>query len=78
MDQNNIGTCIIVNGAVVAWFNDFNDEALDWCSANHFGEWLAFSGNSPTIIPLTEKELENINSQAELLLNCIRNNSDLE
>ncbi|KAF0163032.1 MAG: hypothetical protein FD157_3378 [Rhodocyclaceae bacterium] len=53
-----LGAAIFVNGRVVAWFADFTDEARDWCTENHFGQWLAWRAKSPELVPLTEAEYD--------------------
>ena len=53
-----LGVCVLVRGAVVAWFADFDDEAEQWCTENHFGEWLTWRAAAPTPIPLTVAERE--------------------
>ena len=51
-----LGVCVLVRGAVVAWFADFDDAAEDWCTQNHFGEWLTWRAAAPVPIPLTAIE----------------------
>jgi len=51
-----LGTAVIVHKVVVAWFADFTEEARDWCTENHFGEWLPWRAKAPEIVPLTEAE----------------------
>ena len=61
------GTAVIVDGKVVAWFAEFDDEAADWCSYNHFGKWIAWRATAPEIVPLTEVEYDRIMEQAKEL-----------
>ena len=53
-----LGSAVIVRGVVVAWFADFTDEAREWCTENHFGEWLTWRAKPPEIVPLTEAEYD--------------------
>ena len=53
-----LGAAVIVRGVVVAWFADFTEEARDWCTENHFGEWLTWRAKRPEIVPLTEAEYD--------------------
>jgi hypothetical protein len=59
-----LGVCVLVRGAVVAWFAAFDDAAEDWCTENHFGEWLTWRAAAPTPIPLTEAEAAEITRKA--------------
>ena len=59
-----LGVCVLVRGAVVAWFADFDDAAEAWCTENHFGEWLTWRAAAPTPIPLTEAEAAGIDRKA--------------
>jgi hypothetical protein len=51
-----LGVCVIVRGVVVAWFAEFTDDARQWCTDNHFGEWLTWRARAPVPIPLTAAE----------------------
>ena len=53
-----LGVAVIVRGQVVAWFADFTEEAREWCTENHFGEWLTWRAKPPEIVPLTEAEYD--------------------
>lgn len=53
-----LGAAVIVRGVVVAWFADFTEEAREWCTENHFGEWLTWRAKRPEIVPLTEAEYD--------------------
>ena len=53
-----LGAAVIVRGVVVAWFADFTEEAREWCTENHFGEWLTWRAKPPEIVPLTEAEYD--------------------
>lgn len=53
-----LGAAVIVRGQVVAWFADFTEEAREWCTENHFGEWLTWQAKPPEIVPLTEAEYD--------------------
>lgn len=53
-----LGTAVIVGGVVVAWFADFTQEASEWCTENHFGQWLVWRAKAPEIVPLTEAEYD--------------------
>ena len=52
-----LGAAVIVRGVVVAWFADFTEEAREWCTENHFGQWLVWRAKAPEIVPLTSEEL---------------------
>ena len=53
-----LGSAVIVQVEIVAWFADFNEEARWWCTENYFGEWLTWRAKAPEIVPLTEEECE--------------------
>ena len=53
-----LGAAVIVRGVVVAWFADFTEDAREWCTENHFGEWLTWRAKRPEIVPLTEAEYD--------------------
>ena len=53
-----VGTAVIVRGRVVAWFADWTEEASEWCTENHFGEWLTWRAKPPEIVPLTPEEYD--------------------
>lgn len=53
-----LGAAVIVRGQTVAWFADFTEEAREWCTENHFGEWLTWRAKPPEIVPLTEAEYD--------------------
>lgn len=53
-----LGTAVIIGGKIIAWFSDFTEEAREWCTQNHFGEWLTWRAKPPEIVPLTEAEYE--------------------
>jgi len=59
-----LGAAVIVNGQVVAWFADFTEEAQDWCTENHFGQWLTWRAKPPEIVPLTEAEYDEVMRKA--------------
>jgi hypothetical protein len=50
------GAAVFVQGELVAWFAEFNDEAQEWCSENHFGQWLTWPAEAPKPIPLTAEQ----------------------
>ena len=56
--DDGLGAAVIVRGQVVAWFADFTEEAREWCTENHFGEWLTWRAKPPEIVPLTEAEYD--------------------
>lgn len=61
------GAAVIVRGQVVAWFADFTEEAREWCTENHFGQWLTWRAKAPELVPLTESEYDDaIRKGAEL------------
>ena len=51
-----LGVCVIVNGAVVAWFA-YSDHAEQWARQNYFGRWLTWRAAAPVPIPLTAEEM---------------------
>jgi len=53
-----LGTAVLVDGEVVAWFATFTEEAREWCTENYFGRWLAWRSKPPEIVPLTEAEYD--------------------
>ncbi len=57
--------CIVVNGKIVAWFDEFNEEAREWCTENYFGQWLAWKAKPPEMIPLTQEELKEAEHRAK-------------
>lgn len=67
-----IGTAVLVGGKVVAWFAEFDEEARDWCSSNHFGRWLAWRAQEPEIVPMTAEELEECDKRAEEMMAKLR------
>lgn len=65
--MSDIGTAIIVNGAIVAWFAATDETAQEWASENHFGEWLSMPASTPNIIPFTQQQIDNAKAKgAEL------------
>jgi len=63
-----LGAAVIVDGAVVAWFDDFTEEAREWCTENHFGRWLVWRARAPEIVPLTEAEYDEAMRKANELV----------
>lgn len=63
--NDNIGTVVIVDGKLVAWFADFNEEAREWCTENFFGRWLGWKAKEPEQIPLTIEDLGRIEKDAD-------------
>jgi len=59
-----VGTAVIVDGQIVAWFSEWDEAARDWCTENFFGLWLTFRAKAPAIIPLTEDEIVEIEKGA--------------
>ena len=62
-----LGVCVLVRGRIVAWFADFDDRAEEWCTENHFGEWLTWRATAPQPIPLTEQESKEVQDKANEL-----------
>ena len=60
-----IGTAIIVDGQIVAWFSEWDEAARDWCTENFFGLWLGWRAKRPEIIPLSDDERLRIEKEAE-------------
>lgn len=59
-----LGAAVIVGGVVVAWFAEFDEAAREWCTENHFGQWLAWRAKTPEIVPLTEAEYDKAMAEA--------------
>ena len=59
------GTAVLVGGEVVAWFAVFDETAAEWCTENHFGQWLTWRATAPKTIPLTEAEYAAAEAKAE-------------
>jgi len=74
-NSDNNGVAVIVEGKVVAWFADFNEEAREWCSDNHFGQWVTWQAKQPDLIPLTEEQEENAKRKAKEWSDYFLNNS---
>lgn len=72
MRKEKLGSAVIVNGKVVAWFADWNEANNDWCTENHFGEWLTWRAKPPEMVPLTEKELAQVERNAAKLYKNLR------
>lgn len=62
-----LGAAVIVRGVVVAWFSALDEAARDWCTANHFGEWLVWQAKKPELIRLTDEQIARIESDAAAL-----------
>ncbi len=56
--DDGLGAAVIVRGEVVAWFADWTEEAREWCTENHFGQWLTWRAKPPELVPLTEAEYD--------------------
>ena len=67
-----LGVCVLVRGVVVAWFADFTEEARDWCTENHYGEWLTWRAAAPVPIPLTATEQADCDKRTAVLLAKLR------
>ena len=62
-----LGAAVIVRGVVVAWFADFDEAAEEWCTENHFGQWLIWRAKRPEIVPLTPDEMAKVEAEAARL-----------
>jgi hypothetical protein len=62
--NDGLGTAVLVDGDIVAWFSEFTEEARDWCSENYFGRWLTWRSKPPEIVPLTHEELKQAEAKA--------------
>ena len=60
-----LGVSVFVGGETVAWFAVFDGAARDWCTANHFGQWLTWRAKPPETVPLTAEELATAERRAE-------------
>jgi hypothetical protein len=58
------GVAVLVDGRVVAWFENFDKSAEQWCTDNHFGRWLAWKSHAPSIAHLTKDENDMISKRA--------------
>lgn len=45
-----LGTAVVVNGEVVAWFRSFTEEAREWCAQEYFGQWYGFDSYLPELL----------------------------
>jgi hypothetical protein len=71
-DQTPLGSAVIVNGKLVAWFADFDAEAEDFCSGMWFGQWVTWRAEPPKLVPLTEEEHARVQAEAAALMANIR------
>ena len=67
LSTDGLGTAVIVRGKIVAWFATFTEEARDWCTENHFCEWLTWRAKAPEMVPLTEAEYDAVMRDAKEL-----------
>lgn len=67
-----IGMAVIVNGSVVAWFSDWTEEAMNWCTENYFGKWVAYQAISPKIISPTEEEMKKVSKVVEDMMKMFK------
>lgn len=67
-----IGMAVIVNGSVVAWFSDWTEESMDWCTENYFGRWVAYPATSPKLMAPTEEELEKVSKTVDDLMKMFK------
>ena len=56
--DDGLGAAVLVRGEVVAWFAHLTEETREWCTENHFGEWLTWRAKPPELVPLTEAEYD--------------------
>jgi hypothetical protein len=61
------GVAVLVDGAIVAWFESFGEEEEYYCTSRWFGRWLTWKATAPSIIPLTEEEEKELNAKVEEL-----------
>jgi len=66
-DNEAKGSAVLVCGYIVAWFADFDQAAQEWCTENHFGEWLVVRAKCPRLVPPSKKEIEAIEREAREL-----------
>ena len=66
------GIAVIVDGEVVAWFNELDDTTVDWCTHNYFGRWLTCKAERPVLIPLTEDEMKKAEDDAEEMMRLFK------
>jgi hypothetical protein len=58
-----LGSAVIAGGCLVAWFSD-PEQAVEWASENHFGNWVTWRAEPPLIVPLTDEELAGVEKRA--------------
>ena len=58
------GYAILVRGNIVAWFQDFDDWAAEWCTNNHFGAWLIMKARQPVIVAPSKEAVESAEKSA--------------
>jgi hypothetical protein len=66
-----LGAAVIVGGVVVAWFANFDEAAQEWCTENHFGQWLMRRAKPPELVPLTEAEYDEVMRQGKELADAL-------
>ena len=67
-----LGVCVLVHGRVVAWFAEFDSPAELWCTANHFGGWTTWAASAPVPRPLTQAQIDRVETAADELLGNLR------
>lgn len=60
-----LGSAVIVDGRIVAWFAEPNETTDDLCRGLWFGRWLTWRAKPPELVPLTQAEYEGAMRWAE-------------
>lgn len=67
-----LGAAVLVDGVVVAWFADMNDETEDFCRSMWFGRWMVWRARPPELVPLTAEEQASVDALARELTAKLR------
>jgi len=67
------GISVLVDGKIVAWFAEWDEETRDWCSEHYFGKWLTWKATIPKLIPLSKEEYNNVKKSAKEISKKFKN-----
>jgi len=67
------GISVLVDGKIVAWFAEWDEETRDWCSKHYFGKWLTWKATIPKLIPLSKEEYNNVKKSAKEMSKKFKN-----
>lgn len=70
--SDQLGVAVLVDGAVVAWFAEMDDELEDLCRERWFGRWLTWRAKAPEIVPLTPDEKAKCEAWAAEMVAALR------